>query len=122
MSHEQNIDDFLKLLKESVNQMSEELPSSDEKKKTNASLSEDALKKKLKTQYGSESNECGSDGENGDTYTLDQDFLKEMGAEESAKTPARSSTPKKTRKPKAAVATAEPTVDVPVEELVKTAA
>ena len=48
MSHEQNIDDILKLLKESVNRSSEETPSTDENTKKTNDLPENSLKKTIK--------------------------------------------------------------------------
>ena len=107
MSHEQNIDDILKLLKESVNRSSEETPSTDEKIKKTNDLPENSLKKQLKNQYASEMSETDTAQVSLDSYALDQDFLKEMSVREDKKTSSRVSSSPKSRKVKAAVATKE---------------
>ena len=107
MSHEQNIDDILKLLKESVTQSSDETPSTDENKKKTNAVSENSLKKQLKNQYASQAIETEAEQVSSDSYALDQDFLKEMGVKEEKKTSTRVSASPKSKKVKTAVATKE---------------
>jgi len=79
MNNEQNIEDFLKLLKESVNNPvgDGEIPQSAGKKRTE--ISPDALQKKLRAQYKGNgvSDESGS-------YELDEDFLREFAEADDA--------------------------------------
>lgn len=78
MSNEQNIDDILKLLKDSVN--SEQKPSSYEHtEESKAEISAETLQSELKNQYfGSTSSDSTERNGQNDEYSIDSDFLAEL--------------------------------------------
>ncbi len=81
MNNEHNIDDILKLLKESVERdSSEETPQKSEEKKS-ANLSEKKLKQQLRQQYGSQASD-GTVGSESGEYTFDRELLLEFEAAE----------------------------------------
>ncbi len=80
MSHEQNIDDILKLLKESVEQ-GEQVQTVPKLKKS-GDLSAEALKASLKQQYGTETEEDAETASSAASYALDQELLDSFASEE----------------------------------------
>ncbi len=79
MSHEQNIDDILKLLKQSVEQ--EEQVQAVPKVKKSGNLSAEALKASLKQQYGTETEEDAELSASAAAYALDPEVLDALASE-----------------------------------------
>ena len=81
MSREQNIDDILKLLKDSVSAESQ-MPEGDRISAEHADISEDALKKQLKNRYFESDEVSEFVEETPREYILDNDFLDEVSQSE----------------------------------------
>ncbi len=81
MNKEQNIDDILKLLKDSVSSSGETEPQNNSNF-TNENLSTEDLQQQLKSQYASDITSKSSDYSQNE-YVIDSDFLNDTVAEES---------------------------------------
>lgn len=85
MENEQNIDDIVKLLIESVNNPAQE--ESVIEPHTDSNMSNDTLQEKLKEQYSA--NGAATDTINDNAYDLDRDMLKEFAEEQYAQSDDR---------------------------------
>ncbi|MBO5883919.1 MAG: hypothetical protein J6Q78_05900 [Clostridia bacterium] len=86
MNKDNNIDDILKLLKNSVEgEEATDTNYGDSEARSSEDISEEVLKKQLRDQYMGELSEIETDSsdEGEDSYALDDDFLKEAVADES---------------------------------------